>query len=303
MCASLKIWWLTGLACSMVVAMPAFADGSRPLCSTMYSFAGYVSPSAVDMNGLLQPSPAMDATAQRADLLGVLAAQRAAHVAGTTQRAIDDSEMNCARFKDVLGPELKTARAALKVVTEGAFAASLVTGPPKRYWKRARPYVVSKEVEALGDAAPGGDMAATELDQPCDLYPAPRDAAEEAILAARKARERFEKDYTSYPSGHAAFGFGCAALLSAMVPEQRAELYARGRQYAESRVIIGVHFPTDIEQGRVAGAIGMALLMQNATYQRLFQQARTELRAALHYPAALPELEPDKDFFRQVPPR
>jgi acid phosphatase (class A) len=301
--AGSKISWLAGLACCVVVAMPVLADGQRPLCSNVYSFAGYVLPSAVDVIGLLPPSPAMDATAQQAELLGVLAVQRAAHAAGTTQRAIDDSEMNCARFKDVLGPELKTARAALKVVTEGAFAASSVTGPPKRYWKRARPYVVSKDVEALGDGAPGGDMADTEQDQPCDLYPAPRDAAEAAVIAARKTRERFEKDYTSYPSGHAAFGFACAALLSAIIPEQRAGLYARGRQYAESRVIIGVHFPADIEQGRVAGAIGMALLMQNASYQRLFQQARTELRAALHYPAALPELEPDKDFFKQVPPR
>jgi acid phosphatase (class A) len=257
----------------------------------------------VDAINPLPPPPAKDSMAQQADLLGVLAAQRAAHAAGTTQRAIDDSEMNCARFKDVLGPELKTARAALKVVTEGAFAASLVAGPPKRYWKRARPYVVSNEVEALGDGAPGGDMAATDQDQPCDLYPVPKDAAEAAAIAARKTRERFEKDYTSYPSGHAAFGFACAALLSAIIPEQRAALYARGRQYAESRVIIGVHFPTDIEQGRVVGAVGMTLLMQNASYQRLFQQARAELRAALHYPAAIPELEPDRDFFRQVPPR
>src|SRR2546423_173969 len=55
----------------------------------------------------------------------------------------------------------------------------------------------------------------------------------------------------SYPSGHARYGAVTAILLANMVPEKRRELFARGWDYGESRVVGGVHFPTDVESGRI----------------------------------------------------
>jgi acid phosphatase (class A) len=282
---------LTGVVgVAMSVATAAAAE--RRLCSNPPAVPSYVSGTAVDVIGLLPPSTALDAKAQQADLIGVLAAQRTAHQAGTTQRAIDDSEMTCARFKDVLGPALKSAAAALKVIDTGALSTVAVVAVPKKYWKRPRPYLTSEAVEALADAAPDGVMAATEYPPDCDPDPPAKNAKEAAKRSAKIAKERFEKDYTSYPSGHATFGFACGALLAQMIPERRAQLYERGRLYGESRLIVGAHYPSDVEQGRVAGAVGVALLMQNATYQRMFYQAQSELRAALALPAQLPDLEP-----------
>ena len=43
-----------------------------------------------------------------------------------------------------------------------------------------------------------------------------------------------------------------AILLAAMVPEKRAEIFARGWEYGENRLVAGVHFPSDIESGRIA---------------------------------------------------
>jgi acid phosphatase (class A) len=285
-------------------SLPA-GGASRRLCSVEPPKVTFFLNSEADTIGLLGAPPSLDVAAQKADLQGVLAAQAEARKSGTTQRAIDDSELNCARFKDVLGAQLKSpaAAAALKVVNDGALSAIEAANPSKKYWKRPRPYIVSKAVTPLADVAPDGEMATTEYGKDCDPDPPAKNAEVAARRAAKKAKDRYEKDYTSYPSGHATFGMACGLLLSAMIPEKRAELYARARQYGESRLIVGAHFPSDVEQGRVAGAIGVLLDMQSARYQQLFYGAQAELRAALGYPVKLPDLEPEKDLFKGPAPQ
>jgi len=264
----------------------------------------YVVASQVESVALLPPPPARSSAQQQADLEQVLAAQRAARAAGATSRAVDDSEMTCARFKDVLGQRLKSpeAAAALKFISQAAMNGAVAVGQPKRYWKRPRPYVASAQVERLADAVPDAEMARSEypVDPKC-VRPErpPRDAAEAAKRKADKEKAQKEKDYTSYPSGHATFGVLCAILLADVVPEKRDELFARGRQYGESRLIVGAHYPSDVAAGQTAGAMAAALLMQNPQFERRYFEARTELRTALGYPAKAPDLEPDKDFFKE----
>ena len=59
----------------------------------------------------------------------------------------------------------------------------------------------------------------------------------------------------AYPSGHATVGTLMAIVLSNMVPEKRAELMARAWEYANNRVVGGIHFRSDIEAGRIAGSL------------------------------------------------
>lgn len=47
----------------------------------------------------------------------------------------------------------------------------------------------------------------------------------------------------SYPSGHSSFSRVFANVLSDIVPERRAEFFARADEVAQDRVIGGVHFP------------------------------------------------------------
>jgi acid phosphatase (class A) len=54
----------------------------------------------------------------------------------------------------------------------------------------------------------------------------------------------------TYPSGHGTFGAEVAILLAMMVPEKRSELFARGWQYGEQRIMSGVAYPSDWEAGR-----------------------------------------------------
>jgi acid phosphatase (class A) len=85
----------------------------------------------------------------------------------------------------------------------------------------------------------------------------------------------------SYPSGHATFGWGQALVLAAMVPEKADAILARGRAYGDSRVVCGVHYPSDIAAGRMTAAAVLARLESDAAYHRDFLLAKAELRAAL----------------------
>jgi acid phosphatase (class A) len=226
--------------------------------------AQYLSPGQVDSVALLAPPPARGSDAARQDLKAVLAVQRDAHRDGSILRAIGDAQPSCARVADVLHLTAGS-NAALEFATHAALQASAATGAAKLFWRRPRPYVVSSRVERPGDVATGG---------------APGTAA--------------AKDwaYTSYPSGHAAFGMACAIVLAQMVPEERAALFTRGRVYGQSRVIIGAHFPTDVEDGRLIGTATAAFLLQNPQFRSDLRGARAGLRQALGLPAEPPEPTP-----------
>ena len=98
-------------------------------------------------------------------------------------------------------------------------------------------------------------------------------------------------EYSSYPSGHATFGTLCAIFLAQMVPEKQAELFKRADEYRQSRMIVGAHFPSDIEAGRIVATAAAAVMSQNFAFQRDLAVARTELRSALGLAAELPSRE------------
>ena len=71
----------------------------------------------------------------------------------------------------------------------------------------------------------------------------------------------------SFPSGHAATSFACAALLAWLTPLSKAPLFALAALIAFSRVYVGVHYPLDVLGG---AALGLGV----ATARRLLARAR-----------------------------
>lgn len=55
----------------------------------------------------------------------------------------------------------------------------------------------------------------------------------------------------SYPSGHAAIGWAWGLALTEVAPERADALLQRGRAFAQSRAVCGVHWKSDVEAGRV----------------------------------------------------
>ncbi len=72
---------------------------------------------------------------------------------------------------------------------------------------------------------------------------------------------------SSFPSGHAATSFACAALLAWLTPLPKLPLFALAALIAFSRVYNGVHYPLDVLGG---AALGLAV----ATALRLLAGAR-----------------------------
>jgi acid phosphatase (class A) len=84
----------------------------------------------------------------------------------------------------------------------------------------------------------------------------------------------------SYPSGHAALGWAWALVLTEMAPDRADAVLARGMAYGESRVICGVHYPSDVEAGRLVGAALVARLKADPAFQADFAVAARELAQA-----------------------
>jgi len=85
----------------------------------------------------------------------------------------------------------------------------------------------------------------------------------------------------TYPSGHSTFGAEVAVLLGMMVPEKRAELYARGWQYGEQRIASGVAYPSDWEGGHIGATVMVTLMLQKPEFRADFEAVKAEVRKGL----------------------
>lgn len=73
----------------------------------------------------------------------------------------------------------------------------------------------------------------------------------------------------SFPSGHTILGWSAALLLSEINPEAADTLLARGLMYGESRIIVGAHWQSDVDAGRLAASVAY---MKLHTSERFLQQ-------------------------------
>lgn len=231
------------LLSSLFLAAAALAAG--PASAAGDSTPAYLDPQQIDLTVLLAPPPAMDSARQQADLAQVLEVQRT-RTPEQVERARADVQESVFRFADVLGPEFTEANLpkTAALFTAVAHDAALVAARAKHSFNRPRPFVNNSEVHPTVSSKP-------------------------------------KSNYNSYPSGHATLGYIAAILLSQMVPEKRDALFARGREYGENRVVDGMHYPDDVEAGRINGTLVANALMSNPAFERDFAAAKAELRATL----------------------
>jgi acid phosphatase (class A) len=239
-----------------ILASPALADP-------------YITRDQVDFTHILPAPPALTSGAGQRDIAEVLRT-RADADADERAQAMADADVSIFRFADVLGPRFRESRRLQKTV---AFFQHVtrdtlpLNSAGKTYWHRDRPFVADPNVNT--------DPKATGSCNGRDGQPgsAPIPACPHGVSF-------------SYPSGHATFGALTAILLAQMIPEKHDALLARGWDYGRARVVNGVHFPTDVEAGRIAATVMVALMMQNAHFRADLAEAKAELRAVLGYPAA-----------------
>jgi acid phosphatase (class A) len=204
--------------------------------------ATFITPDRFDLTKLLPPAPAADSEQQKRDLADVLAVQKA-RTPAQSERALADATGGTFGFADVLGSNFNAQRvpAVAALFDKIRGDAAVAFQAGKDVWNRPRPFVVSTDVAPVGDRPNG----------------------------------------SSYPSGASTAGYLTAIVLANMVPEKSAALFARGREFGDDRVILGVHFPSDVEAGRLAATALAAVLMQDPAFTKEFAAAKSELRQAL----------------------
>ncbi|MDE7109783.1 MAG: phosphatase PAP2 family protein, partial [Muribaculaceae bacterium] len=80
----------------------------------------------------------------------------------------------------------------------------------------------------------------------------------------------------SYPSGHTSIGWATALVLTEVNPERQNEILERGYEMGESRVICGYHFQSDVDAGRITGAVAVARLHADENFNNQLDKAKKE---------------------------
>lgn len=93
---------------------------------------------------------------------------------------------------------------------------------------------------------------------------------------ATPADEEALRKNGSYPSGHTSIGWATALVLAEINPSRATEILKRGFEFGQSRVIVGAHYQSDVDAGRVAGAGIVAMLHTDKGFRKQLEKAKKE---------------------------
>jgi acid phosphatase (class A) len=206
---------------------------------------GLLAPDDVDVLRLLPPPPAVGSLAHRRDLLELERLQ-AQRTKARVAQAIADQESTIWRFLEGMDKPIDKTKIPLTTQLFRSIDETIrtVTEPAKQEFKRIRPPYLDTKLKPV---------------------------------------VKLTKSY-SHPSTHATYGMASALVLADMIPEWRLVIFERGRDFGVSRMIGGVHYPTDIEAGRLVGTLIVNALFHKPEFKAASNAARTELRAVLGLP-------------------
>ena len=202
----------------------------------------------INLLQLLPPPPANDSVQTKAELGEILTIQ-VTRTKEMEARALADATENVWRFADVVDSPKFTASALPKFAAffdRVVETEGAVTDPAKAVWKRPRPHLYSDLVHPVVPLSKSG----------------------------------------SFPSGHATVGTLMGIELANMLPEKRAQIMARAWEFGHNRVVGGIHYPSDIEMGRISGTVIAETISTHPDFKAEFDAAKAELRTALGLPDA-----------------
>ena len=208
----------------------------------------YVTAKMMDLSQLVPPPPAKGSPEDIADMRAVLAAQARASEARRAQALVDSDETVFVMFTSVLGAKFDaTALPKTSAMFERIGESEDDTlDAAKPIFGRVRPWIADTDVKAFAKPTKSG----------------------------------------SYPSGHTTRVAICAIVMSVLVPEKQREFWLRADDYAESRVVGGMHYPSDLAAGWRTGTAMAAVMFSQPGFRADLAAAKAEVRAALGLPVA-----------------
>jgi acid phosphatase (class A) len=207
--------------------------------------AGILVPDVFEAERYLPPPPGADQTRREMQELHDIAARSTD--AQRTAATHDAKDETADIFDAAIGFSLATAPQTFKLLGRVGDEEEDDTIPAKAYFHRDRPYAADPTIKTCTPVKPG--------------------------TAAN-----------SYPSGHTTRGFAMGVILAALMPEKSQAILARAQDYAENRLICGMHYRSDIAAGQQFGTLLALRLMERPDFQAWMTAARAELRAANRTP-------------------
>lgn len=193
----------------------------------------------LDLTTLLPPPPAAGSAADKQDLEALLALQ-ASRSEAQLALARADADASIFRFADAVDSGFDA-----KTLPRTAFLFERIT----------------RSIGAVVGAAK-------------DHWNRPR-----PFLASDKVKPTSQPGGATYPSGHAVLARLYAIVLADLLPQRRREIFARGDQFAQGRLINGVHYPSDVDAGLIAATVIAAELRRQDAFRNDFAAAQKELAA------------------------
>ena len=202
----------------------------------------YLTLGQVDFSRILPPPPRDDSSEAAMELAELHALASDSTPDRMAQAAYDDRNETMAIYKDVLGADLSAFPKLDALFDDIQNDRRAATDRAKDFFKRRRPVVRDPSIKTCGT---------------------------------------YRDPLSSYPSGHAAWGFASGTILAAMVPGKATEILARSRDFAQSRLVCGMHFRSDVVAGQVLGTVVAERLMNNPDFRARMAEAAAELKSAL----------------------
>lgn len=201
----------------------------------------YLRAADFDVAALIPPAPADDSLATAADLAVVYEIQQRRTPEQIAVAAYFARD-TVFQFDAVIGPWFKAANLPL---TDEFFAQvqadrNAITEQGKKIWSRPRPPLLDARLHACIELPKSG----------------------------------------AYPSGHSTMAFVRAGLLAELFPEKREALRERAQLVAWSRIVGGVHYPTDIVAGRMLGDRLAQEFLKVPEVRAALERVRAELARA-----------------------
>jgi acid phosphatase (class A) len=202
--------------------------------------AAMLDPASIEPGQFLPPPPAEGSPAARAEMKEVneiIARSSAAEIAAAAR---DDADEGPDIYNGVIGFDVKTRPQTLKLLTMTADEEETDTKRAKTFFHRKRPWVIDPAVKT------------------CTL-------------------EKLNQVPNSYPSGHASLAYSLGVVLTHLMPEKSQAILARASEYAEHRLVCGMHFRADIVASQQYGTVLALRLMENPAFMAQMDKARSEL--------------------------
>lgn len=229
------------MACAALLVMPSDPASAQSAPAPVVS--KFLEPDDLDPALILPPPPRTDSAATAEELAELHRIEAARTPERLAQARHDDELEDVRAIADILGPafDLQRLPATATLFADLRNEDSVASKRAKKVFERTRPW------------------AADATLNPCNK--------DDAVKS-------------SYPSGHATMGYAAGAMLANLMPGNAQIILARASDYAESRLVCGVHYRRDVGAAQVLGTALVIKLMEKPGFRAEAEAARVELTAA-----------------------